>query len=82
MPMEWLSELTGNTISLTVERDMRQTQVLASGTAVYKNKKKIVQVKKHLLIQVLLDVDVSVIHENMIKAEPDSQGYAQSVVWI
>lgn len=40
MPMEWLSELTGNTISLTVERDMRQTQVLASGTAVYKNKKK------------------------------------------
>lgn len=36
--------------------------------------------KKHLLIQVLLDVDGSVIHENMIKAEPDSQGYAQSVV--
>lgn len=62
----------GNTVSLNAERDFRQTQPRALGAAVYRNQPIL------LLIQVLLDIDGSVIHENMIKAKLDLFGLNRS----
>lgn len=59
-----------STVSLDVERDLRQTQACALGTAVYKNSPGGPALADSSAPQ----------HENMIKAYPDSQGCAQTMV--